>query len=123
MMALADKDGQTMWRRALVTALLASFVAVAATASAETPIAADLAACNAAARAAVETGTAIPTTKDYMHAEAARRGRAATVRSVDWGTDVVPYSSDPQLVGMETEGTTDAAYQAAYRTCMRRRGF
>jgi hypothetical protein len=32
-------------------------------------------------------------------------------------------SSDPQLTGMATDGITDAAYQATYRTCMRRNGF
>ena len=102
------------WRRALVIAVVVSLAAVATTVSAETPTAADFAACNVHAQAAVEAGTATPTTKDYMHAAAARKRGAATV---------VPYSSDPQLVGMETEGTTNAAYQAAYRTCMRRSGF
>ena len=101
------------WRRALVTAV--SLAAAATTVSAETPTAVDFAACNAQAQAAVEAGTATPTAKDYMHAAAARTG--ASTRKV------VPYSSDPQLAGMVTAGTTDAAYQAAYRTCMRRSGF
>ena len=111
------------WRRALVTAVTVSLAAVATTVSAETPTAADFAACNAEARAAVEAGTATPTTKDYTHAEAARKGNATTAPSIDSTRKVVPYSSDPQLVGMETEWTTAAPYQAAYRTCMRRRGF
>ena len=112
------------WSRALVTAVVASLAAVATTVSAEIATTADLAACNAAAQAALEAGTAIPTTKDYMHAEAARKGSAATAPSIIYSRrNVVPYSSDPQLVGMETGGTTDAAYQAAYRTCMRRSGF
>ena len=111
------------WSRALVTAVVASLAAVATTVSAEIATTADLAACNAAAQAAVEAGTATPTTKDHMHAEAARKGSAATAPSIDSTRNVVPYSSDPQLVGMETGRTTDAAYQAAYRTCMRRSGF
>ncbi len=111
------------WRRALVTAVVVSVAAVATRVSAETPSAADFAACNAQARAAVAAGTATPTTKDYMHAEAARKGHATTAPSIDSPKKVTPYSSDPQLVGMETAGTTDAAYQAAYRTCMRRSGF
>jgi hypothetical protein len=32
-------------------------------------------------------------------------------------------SPDPQLHGMEAEGAQNAAYQAAYRSCMRRKGF
>ena len=32
-------------------------------------------------------------------------------------------SSDPQIHGMSGEGAKDAAYQAAYRSCMRRKGF
>jgi len=111
------------WRRALVTAVVVSLAAVATTVSAETPSAADFAACNAQAQAAVAAGTATPTTKDYTHAEAARKGHATTAPSLDSTKKVAPYSSDPQLVGMETAGTTDAAYQAAYRTCMRRSGF
>ena len=108
---------------ARVAAVVVSFTAVATTVSAETPTAADFVACNAHAQAAVKAGTATPTTKDYVHAEAARKGSAATAPSIDATRGVVQYSSDPQLVGMETAGTTDAAYQAAYRTCMRRSGF
>ena len=130
-MALADKHSQTAlrrcpvpkWSRALVTTVVVSLAAVATTVSAETPTAADFAACNAEAQAAVKASTATPTTKDYMHAEAARTGRATTAPSIDSTRKVAPYSSDPQLVGMETEGTMAAPYQAAYRTCMRRRGF
>jgi hypothetical protein len=32
-------------------------------------------------------------------------------------------SSDPQIHGMSAEGAKDATYQAAYRSCMRRKGF
>src|SRR5262249_40187617 len=66
--------------------------------------------CGSAGRR--EGGTATPTTKDYMRAEAALKS----------GT-VIPDSSDPQLAGMTPEGMKDAAYQAAYRTCMRKLGF
>lgn len=108
---------------ALVTTVIVSLAAAATTVSAETPTAADFAACNAQAQAAVEAGTATPTAKDYMHAAAARTGSATTAPSIDSTRKVVPYTSDPQLAGMVTAGTTDAAYQAAYRTCMRRSGF
>jgi hypothetical protein len=39
------------------------------------------------------------------------------------GRPISMESTDPQLSGMATDGITDAAYQATYRTCMRRNGF
>ena len=35
----------------------------------------------------------------------------------------VVESSDPQIHGMQRAGANNAAYQAAYRSCMRRKGF
>jgi hypothetical protein len=106
--------------RALVGALVASLVAAAVSVYAETPTAADFAACNTDAQAAMKAGTAAtPTTKDYVRVESA--DSAAT-----WTKRVGPIrmeSADPQLMGMATEGITDAAYQATYRTCMRWHGF
>lgn len=117
------RNGQR-WRQALVvTFMAATLVAVASPASGEIPTATDFAACNADAQSAVRTGSAIPTTKDHTHAEAARRGRAEVSSSTDPTGPRAPYSSDPQVVGMNDEGTMNATYQAAYRTCMRRRGF
>ncbi len=107
--------------RALVGALVASLVAAAVSVYAQTPTAADFAVCNADAQAAMKAGTATPTTKDYVRVESARSDRAAA-----WTTWVGPIrmeSSDPQLMGLATDGITDAAYQATYRTCMRRNGF
>ncbi len=107
--------------RALVGALLASLVAAAVSVYAQTPTAADFAVCNADAQAAMKAGTATPTTKDYVRVESARSDSAAA-----WTTWVGPIrmeSSDPQLMGLATDGITDAAYQATYRTCMRRNGF
>ena len=92
--------------------MVVSVVAMATTAYTETPTAANFAACNAEAHAAVKEGTATPTTKDYMRAEAAlRRGMA------------MADASDPQLVGITPVGVRDAGYQAVYRTCMRKSGF
>jgi len=118
MNARRDKEAQIarkgchVPRRSLVATIVVSLVAAATTAHAETPTAANFAACNAEAQAAVKEGTATPTAKDYMRAEAALKS----------GT-VIPDSSDPQLAGMTPEGMKDAAYQAAYRTCMRKLGF
>jgi hypothetical protein len=101
--------------RALVGAIVASLVAAAVSVDAQTPTAADFAACNTEGRAAM-TGTTTPPTGDYVRVETARTDSATT-----WTTWVGPIgveSSDLQLMGMATDGITDAAYQATYRTCM-----
>ena len=108
--------------RALVGAIVASLVAAAVTVYAQTPTAADFAVCNADAQVAVKAGTAAtPTTMDYVRVESARTDGAATWTT--WMGPIRMESSDPQLTGMATDGITDAAYQATYRTCMRRNGF
>ncbi len=106
---------------ALVSAVVASLVAAAISVYAETPTEANFVACNTDAQAAMKAGSATPTTKDYMRVEAARRDSAA--RSTELVRPLSLESSDPQLIGMATEGVTDAGYQATYRTCMRRNGF
>src|SRR5437879_11647696 len=98
---------------------VASLVAAAVSVYALPPTAADFAACNADAQVAVKAGTTSPTTMDYVRVESARTDSAAT-----WTTWVGPIrmeSSDPQLMGLATDGITDG-YQATYRTCMRRNG-
>ena len=106
--------------RALVVALVASLVAAAVSVDAQTPTEADFAACNTDAHAAMKVGSpATPPIKDYVRVESA--DSAAT-----WTMRVGPIRiapSDPQLVGMATDGITDAAYQATYRTCMQWQGF
>ena len=107
--------------RALVGAIVASLVAAAVSVYAQTPTAADFSTCNMEGRAAMKADTATPPTMDYVRVESARTDSAAA-----WTTWVGPIrmeSSDPQLMGMATDGITDAAYQATYRTCMRRNGF
>src|SRR5262245_16023940 len=84
----------------------------------QVPKADDIAACNLEAQRAVRTGTgsvesALPNTKD--------QSRAAQARETGRGDGA--KSDDPQLAGMDPEGAKDAAYQAAYRTCMRKAGF
>jgi hypothetical protein len=90
-------------------------VAVTSEGHADTPTEEDFRACNAEAEAAVKSGTAASTTKDRERAEAARKNGAAG--------SVAAAPSDPQLRGMAPDKATDAAYQAAYRSCMRRSGF
>jgi hypothetical protein len=93
-------------------ALAASLMAAAAGAA---PAATHFASCNAEAHDAVRAGRAapsstVPSLKDEARAAGAQRGDTAT-------------SDDAQLSGMDADGAKNADYQAAYRTCMRRRGF
>lgn len=79
------------------------------------PNAENFAACNAEARDAVksrsgEGAAASPIMKDRQRADEARQGETGR-------------SGDPQLAGIDPEGAKDPAYQAAYRTCMRKSGF
>ncbi len=96
-------------------------LAVTRTADGQVPTAADSVACNEEAPKAVKTGSASPTTGDHVRADSARAG-AMTTNSIDL-TRTVVESSDPQIHGMSAEGAKNATYQAAYRSCMRRKGF
>ena len=110
------------YRVLIVLALmfLVSLVA-AGRADSEVPTAADFASCNDEAPAAVKAGIASPIMGDYVRAASARTG-AMTTNSIGI-TGKVLESSDPQIHGMEAEGAKHATYQAAYRSCMRRKGF
>ena len=90
-------------------------------AAAQVPTPGDVATCNAEAPQAVRTGTATPIGDDHARADHARSGAApaSIARVAAGGVD----SPDPQIHGMEAEGAKHATYQAAYRTCMRRKGF
>jgi hypothetical protein len=79
------------------------------------PTAPDFASCNAEARDAVKAGSraassAVPNAKDRQRADDAQRGETNKF-------------DDAQLSGMDADGATIPAYQAAYRRCMRRSGF
>jgi len=91
-------------------------------ADADVPKPEDIVACNREAQEATVKGNdsrgASPNAGDHSRAADARRGTASSARS---GGD--PRESDPQLDGMDPEGARDPAYQAAYRTCMRKAGF
>ena len=96
-------------------------LAATRTVDGEVPTAVDSVACNEEAPLAVKAGTASPTMSDHVRADRARGG-AMTTNSPDF-TGTVIESSDPQIHGMEAEGAKNATYQAAYRSCMRRKGF
>ena len=105
---------------ALALMLLVSLAATR-TADGEVPTAVDFAACNDQAPQAVKAGMVSPIMGDRVRADSARAG-AMTRNSLDV-TGKVVASSDPQIHGMAAEGAKDATYQAAYRSCMRRKGF
>ena len=85
----------------------------------QVPKAEDIAVCNTEAQRAVQDGagsreSAAPIAKDHNRAAEARGSEARAGGA---------KSEDPQLAGIDTEGAKDPAYQAAYRTCMRKSGF
>ncbi|HKZ04516.1 MAG TPA: hypothetical protein VJU81_03515 [Methylomirabilota bacterium] len=89
----------------------------------QVPKAEDIAACNAEAQRAVKAGrasgdSAEPTAKDHRRAAEARGTKGPGPSA---GGDA--RADDPQIAGMNAEGAKDPAYQAAYRTCMRKAGF
>jgi hypothetical protein len=89
----------------------------------EVPTAVDVAFCNQLAPQAIKTGSASPIMGDHDHTRAERaRGQATTTTSTDVTSKAIE-SSDPQIHGMEGNGAKNAVYQAAYRSCMRRKGF
>jgi hypothetical protein len=96
-------------------------LAAARTTDGQIPTAVDFAACNSEAPQAVKAGTVSPTTSDRVRADGARAAAANTRSGDDAATFV--QSSDPQIHGMSAKGAKDAGYQAAYRSCMRRKGF
>ena len=107
-------------RRQAVTVFAAAFIFFAASSVGypEVPKADDITACNVEAQHAVRAGkgsaeSALPNTKDQSRAAEARKP----------GTGEGVKSDDPQLAGMDPDGAKDPAYQAAYRTCMRKAGF
>ena len=99
-----------------MTPIIAALLLVAATTgSTSVPNAENFAACNAEARDAVkrpsaDSPAASPIIKDEQRAYQARRGEPK-------GSD------DAQLTGIDADGAKNPAYQAAYRSCMRKSGF
>src|SRR3989442_1950123 len=109
--------------RLMVTLTWPLLVSLAATRTAdgEVPTAADFAAGNDEAPKAIKAEPASPIMGDHARADSARAG-SITMNSIDF-TGRVIESSDPQIHGMKAAGAKDATYQAAYRSCIRRKGF
>jgi hypothetical protein len=99
----------------MTTTIAVLLLAATTTAPTSVPTAENYAACNAEARDAVkrpsaDSAAASPIMKDAQRAEEARRGEPNR-------------TDDPQLTGIDPEGAKSPAYQAAYRSCMRKSGF
>ena len=107
---------------AVAVLLVAGLHGALGIAHADVPTAKDIATCNQEAQVGVRGRSVSPTSKDEANAGAARRGGAETVEHPGQ-TAAGTQSSDPQIHGMESEGAKDAAYRAAYRVCMRQKGF
>ena len=120
-----DETGWIVYRiaKGALVLLFATLILGASTlADADVPKPEDIVACNHEAQEATVKGNdsrgASPNAGDHSRAADARRGTASSARP---GGD--PRASDPQLEGMDPDGAKDPAYQAAYRTCMRKAGF
>ena len=107
--------------RVVIVLVLTALLALVATrpVDGEVPTAVDFAACNEQAPQAIKAGAASPITRDHLRAESARGGITMT----NSFTATVVASPDPQIHGMDTAGARNPEYQAAYRSCMRRKGF
>ena len=109
-------------RGTLAVLLVAGLSGGLGVAYAEVPTAGDIAACNREASERLQSGAASPTSKDEAGADAARKAREETTK-LPGPNERPTHSGDPQIHGMDGTGAQDAVYRAAYRVCMRRRGF
>jgi len=114
-----DEEEPMKPRTIALLAVMALSVAAAAPVRAEVPTAADFAACNtkAAEESAADTASASPRTdlpKDATRLPADAKPKAAGTLSSD---------KDPQVEGLAADRAGDKVYVAAYRSCMRQRGF
>jgi hypothetical protein len=118
-----NRDTVVWLGRALAVALpLLVSLALTQAADGQVPTPADIAACNEEAPRAIKTGSASPNGGDHARADTARGGGVPMTGS-NAATGGGVESPDPQIHGMQRAGANNAAYQAAYRSCMRRKGF
>lgn len=111
------------WRFGRRTSILVAGLAlVAGIAHGEVPTPKDLVECNENAREGRRDQGASPNQKDRDSAAQARSPAPGAGERVA-GTGRVTDSPDPQIAGMDSVGAKDSAYRAAYRVCMRKKGF
>jgi hypothetical protein len=116
-----DGSGWVVYRITKL-AIVVLLVASTSIAHADVPKPADIAACNEEAKEAIRRGKdargASPNAEDQRRAADARKGDTSP-----GAPGARSPSGNPQLEGMDPARAGDAAYQAAYRTCMRKAGF
>jgi hypothetical protein len=120
-----EKESDMAMQQKVLIVLALSLLPVAVvtgTADGQIPTAADAAGCNQEAPQAVKAGSVSPIKDDHVRADRARGSAGVTTSSADLAGKHIE-SPDPQIHGMEAEAAKNATYQAAYRTCMRRKGF
>jgi len=106
---------------ATLLAVASSFAPGVAFSDVATP--GDVTACNEQARGAATGRGASPNAEDKARAADARDGRRDATREHTDHTGTITRSGDPQIDGMDAAGARDEAYRAAYRVCMRQKGF
>jgi hypothetical protein len=114
--------GPAQRRIAATAAVMAALLLMVGTAHGEVPTTRDVAECNHQARQGSGVGAPSPNQKDESGAEGARSARPGAVERLD-ATGRSTRSPDPQIDGMDSGGAKDPAFRAAYRTCMRKKGF
>jgi hypothetical protein len=106
-------------------AVLALGVLAAMPALAAVPTVADFAACNmkAAEEAAADRASASPRTESTPQAGKLPPDARPTLQQRDPSGATISSDKNPQVDGMAADRAKDPAYVAAYRSCMRQRGF
>jgi hypothetical protein len=112
---------------ALIAVLIGSVVTVWP-AGAEVPTAADFAACNmkAAEQAKADGASASPRTdlpRDATQLPPDARPKTGPGVLKDPTGQTLSSDKDPQIEGLAADRANDKVYVAAYRACMRQRGF
>jgi hypothetical protein len=90
---------------------------------AEVPSAADFAACNAKAADDVKADAASASPRTVLPKDATALPPDARTQSRDPGGRTLSSEKDPQIEGLAADRAGDERYVAAYRSCMRQRGF
>jgi hypothetical protein len=109
-----------------VGALLALTVVgalAAAPVHAEVPTAADFAACNAKAAEEVKADAASASPRAELPKDATQLPPDVRTRPPDSSGRTLSSEKDPQIEGLAADRAGDKVYVAAYRSCMRQRGF
>jgi hypothetical protein len=88
---------------------------------AEVPAAADFAACNAKAAEEAKADAVSASPRTELPKDATRL--PADARTTDPTGRTLSSEKDPQIEGLAADRANDKVYVAAYRSCMRQRGF